>query len=238
MNIRDRKSANGQRELHYYDTVGVVFQAEEVEEQKGVWKRYYGFVSAHRIARVPAEEIEFPLFPERLKRNGEDPNGGKLTHGFGCIMPTPGRSNAKAGYITFTKLGVGHPLPFHVIIRNCRGVAQTLPGALLQPPGDARSLPPGVRLVLEFSPMTGRPQHPSGIADWQAVPLRQEARVVGARPTGKALAPQEETPVISGDLGDFFDISRPGHYRLQAFINAGADGPAGEAEAVTFDLYP
>jgi hypothetical protein len=39
------------------DQQGEVWQAEERLE-KGKWKRYYGFVGAHVVAMVPAEEIE------------------------------------------------------------------------------------------------------------------------------------------------------------------------------------
>ncbi len=38
---------------------GRVWQAEEVREGDR-WRRYYGFVGRHALARVPAEEIEFP----------------------------------------------------------------------------------------------------------------------------------------------------------------------------------
>ena len=37
---------------------GTVWQAEEARED-GKWRRYYGFVGPHVVARVPAEEIEF-----------------------------------------------------------------------------------------------------------------------------------------------------------------------------------
>lgn len=36
---------------------GTIWQAEEVQEN-GKWRRYYGFVGHHTMARVPAEEIE------------------------------------------------------------------------------------------------------------------------------------------------------------------------------------
>jgi len=42
-----------------YDQEGLVWQAEEVLKE-GKWERYYGFVGANRVARVPAAEIEFP----------------------------------------------------------------------------------------------------------------------------------------------------------------------------------
>lgn len=41
---------------------GFIWQAEEVQVN-GKWERYYGFVGAHSIAKVPADQIEF------LKRN-------------------------------------------------------------------------------------------------------------------------------------------------------------------------
>ncbi len=48
-----------------YDQDGEIWQAEEVQEN-GEWKRYYGFVGRHIIARVPASEIEFPKEPESV----------------------------------------------------------------------------------------------------------------------------------------------------------------------------
>ena len=43
---------------------GLVWQAEEVLED-GRWRRYYGFVGQHVVARVPVEEIEILDLPER-----------------------------------------------------------------------------------------------------------------------------------------------------------------------------
>jgi len=43
---------------------GLVWQAEEVLKN-GRWRRYYGFVGQHVVARVPAEEIEILDLPER-----------------------------------------------------------------------------------------------------------------------------------------------------------------------------
>ncbi|WP_165227867.1 hypothetical protein [Aquisphaera insulae] len=42
-----------------FDQGGLIWQAEEVKLGEE-WKRYYGFVGRHVIARVPAEEIEIP----------------------------------------------------------------------------------------------------------------------------------------------------------------------------------
>ena len=40
-----------------YDREGLIWQAEEVL-QEGKWRRYYGFVGNHVIAKVPAEEVD------------------------------------------------------------------------------------------------------------------------------------------------------------------------------------
>ncbi len=45
------------------DQDGEIWQAEEAQET-GEWKRDYGFVGRHIIARVHAREIEFPKPPE------------------------------------------------------------------------------------------------------------------------------------------------------------------------------
>src|SRR5262249_15943744 len=54
-----------------YRNRGRVWQAEEVFED-GKWRRYFGFVGSHRIARVPAEEIEFPPPSESWSPPPED----------------------------------------------------------------------------------------------------------------------------------------------------------------------
>ena len=42
-----------------YEQRGTVWQAEEIRSGN-TWKRYFGFVGRHTIAKVPAEEIDFP----------------------------------------------------------------------------------------------------------------------------------------------------------------------------------
>ena len=48
----------------WHDGTGLVFQAEEVRES-GKPRRYYGFVGAGLVARIPAEELE--IYPESLQ---------------------------------------------------------------------------------------------------------------------------------------------------------------------------
>jgi hypothetical protein len=45
-----------------FNNQGFVWQAEEIQVD-GKWKRYYGFVGAHAVAKVAAEEIEFVKEP-------------------------------------------------------------------------------------------------------------------------------------------------------------------------------
>jgi hypothetical protein len=54
--VFDEKTGEG-KVVSEPDQEGVIWQAEEVLEN-GQWKRYYGFVGHHIIAKVPADEIE------------------------------------------------------------------------------------------------------------------------------------------------------------------------------------
>ena len=56
---RQRDATGKSLPVSGYHQDGKVWQAEEVL-QDGKWRRYYGFAGGHRVARVPAEEIEFP----------------------------------------------------------------------------------------------------------------------------------------------------------------------------------
>lgn len=53
----DPKTGKGVQTLAW-DEGGEIWQAEEVNE-RGQWRRYYGFVSRYRICRVPAGELQF-----------------------------------------------------------------------------------------------------------------------------------------------------------------------------------
>ena len=49
--------AKAQVVIKGFDQEGCLWQAEERSEG-AKWKRYYGFVGSHIVAKVPAEEIE------------------------------------------------------------------------------------------------------------------------------------------------------------------------------------
>ena len=51
---RDRSTVQ-----HAHLQEGLVWQAEE-EAEGTAWKRYYGFVGRHALARVPAKDVDFP----------------------------------------------------------------------------------------------------------------------------------------------------------------------------------
>ena len=58
------EKAKAQKIIRGFDQEGWIWQAEERMEG-GKWKRYYGFVGKHIVAKVPAEEIELvkPIRP-------------------------------------------------------------------------------------------------------------------------------------------------------------------------------
>ncbi len=41
-----------------WDEKGIIWQAEEIRQPDGSWRRFYGFVGRYSVARVPAEKIE------------------------------------------------------------------------------------------------------------------------------------------------------------------------------------
>ncbi len=64
--LRDRQLLTGgvdpktgkPAQIPVWDQEGEIWQAEEVNE-RGAWRRYYGFVSHYRMSRVPAGEMQF-----------------------------------------------------------------------------------------------------------------------------------------------------------------------------------
>ena len=116
----------GQTTFIAYDTKGKVFQAEEVLVD-GHWERFFGFVGAYHIAKVPASEIEFPA------RNRTIP----LPRAFDSEIAGPGQSQV-GGVTSIAKLGMKDALPVTLKIRNRSGLDQSVPGVA----GSARRMIP------------------------------------------------------------------------------------------------
>ena len=175
-----------------YENSGQVWQAEEVLEA-GVWKRYFGFVGAHRVARVPAEEIDF---------------GDR----YGWI----GRSSPNGWDVIFNLTGpnwTSHPFPSLVVddsakvcatlqLKNRRGHDQSLPTDLVQTRDDQTiALERGLTIQLDRADLL--PPDPTNSFDdfehatWSAIPLKPTiARFDSTRPR-VSLRPHRKEPDLA-----------------------------------------
>ena len=215
----DRTYSNDGITRREYDTDGYVWQAEEVLRD-GRWERSYGFVGHHTVARAPAAEIEFSSQPY-LWRNLPGGLDGLLE----LVVPRPARFEP------------GQPVLVVTRIRNRLGVAQSCPTEFLRLTSDGKpALRQGIKLSLWHSPPSPRSrsrwgQEPPG----DPVEPRRDARFVadqGSRP----LEPLEPLEAIRFDVNDWFDLSRPGRYRLRVDFTPEAGIGAGAVGEVLFQV--
>lgn len=184
---------------------GTVWQAEEVREN-GKWRRYFGFVGPHVMARVPAEEIEFPApwstnwYPVSAEMEGR-------------LIP-PGGSDDGTRVVRGAVPPTG-PLMFEVWLRNRRGIDSPVPADWVRTEGGP-SLREGlnVRLlrVVDTPPKIGGPVYTPPVLE--EVPARAIRRHRGGEPTA-TLAPSAAALVLRLDLRDVFPIEAGVHYRLE-----------------------
>jgi hypothetical protein len=204
-----------------YEQDGRVVQAEEVLKD-GKWQRYYGFVGCNRVARVPAEEIEFPT-PEPPWRAPHE--WLPISGGLDARLEVPA---LKVELIDDCppRLPADANLTFGLIVRNRRGLDQTTP-----------DVDKSVRLRLLYAPETVSRQGALAPlartdADWKTLTPRPGAAFQAVK--ARTLAPAEEAKAAMVDLHDRFDLSKPGFYRVQ-ILPAGKDD---EAVEVCFSLAP
>ncbi|MCE0485151.1 MAG: hypothetical protein LV479_13055, partial [Methylacidiphilales bacterium] len=198
-----------------YVTEGRVWQAEEVLVG-GKWERYYGFVGRYQLEKVPAAEIRFSY-------QGAD---GNITKEISGTIEGPqdyvqGQLNFSFATHNFSQLD--SPLPVKVKISNGSGVDQVVPAALMLPPGAKKTLPQGVSFSLLYSEklppkVTSFSEPPFNYGSWQDIPLRKEVQTEAGETPGPTLTPTQDFTVLNIDLRDFFDMSRPGTYRLKALF--------------------
>ena len=216
-------------------------QAEEVFTD-GKWERFFGVVAAHRIVRVPAAEIEF-TFPDW--ESALEHQWTWLDGGFDAALTTPHTGGEwEAGDHAYDPFAQGQPLPAALIVRNRRGLDQTPPADLFKQNGDTRTLPPGVKLTLYYSPKMPpsynpkKPKpKPDEMAPWTEVPSRAESPAARSDTGTVTMASTEVKTVFEIDLRDLFDLSRRGSYRLRAdFRIPGV--LVGQPEEATFTILP
>lgn len=178
-----------------YSQDGNVWQAEETADGK----RFYGFVGPHDIARVPAEDMEFPPPPYVWTQ---------VSDGLDC-----GLRRAAGNPLPYNlSLRAGEPLPLTLRLRSRLGLAQTVPADFLRG---------RLTLTLLFSPddpaTDARPLTDPARA-WEVVRPRRTPPLPPAR--ARKLEPTEEYAAWTLDPHAAYDLSRPGAYRLQFLFAA------------------
>jgi hypothetical protein len=230
--LKDRpyRTGRGAEETVEYEQDGEVVQAEEVLKDRR-WRRYYGFVGVNHAARVPAEEIEFPVDDEwDWVRVGPDLH---------ARLEVPSVEveafDDHPFFLRFEdhapRLPADTTLEFGVAVHNARGVERPAPDAAAS-----------VRLKLLYSPAVVSRQgalapQAQREAEWQELARKPGAKFKGEK--GKALAAGEERRLASLDLREWYDVSRPGFYRLQ-LLPAGPEKDADKdrSHEVRFSLAP
>lgn len=196
-----------------YNTNGYVWQAEEVRKGYG-WERFYGFVGHHVIARAPASEIEF---------GGQ--YGPKLKGGLDAL--------AERAEPRKTRYEPGRPIAVAMQIRNRLGVAHVSPTEFVRPGPDGKpALRNGVNLSLWYSPPRGSRSVLNPVYPLEAVEPKRDAHFDPGEGT-RTLAPLETFEAMRFDLNDWFDLTKPGAYRLHVTFTA----DSGIGEGVSNDAF-
>jgi hypothetical protein len=189
---------------------GWVWQAEEVRKG-GQWERYYGFVGGHVIARVPAAEIELAAaeFADAW---------GKLSGGLDAwIGPAEPRR---------TTFAPGKSVPVIARIRNRRGVENAAPREFLRRGPEGRpALRRGIELaVTYFPPSPDRNGPQPNVPHEERHPKRTDR--FDPRDEPRPLSAFEALDALRLDLTDWFDLTRPGSYRVR--LRFSGDSGVGE----------
>ena len=195
-------AGKGKKVVGGYKQDGTVWQAEEVQAG-GRWHRYYGFVGCYGLARVPAEEIEFPWFSPF---DVGSPANSMVS--FPVVLD-------EAFEICWMSSGpswiwkISDPLVFRLVVRNRSAMERTLPpllaGGDVKPPGDAVAI--NTRLCW-MHPLAYRnpPADP-----WTALISKTPTPITFKRPM-RPLAPGEQFEILRWDIPERFRPLRPGLY--------------------------
>jgi len=189
-----------------YNTEGRVFQAEETLVN-GKWERFFGFVGLHRIAKVPASEIEFTSYQRPL-----------VPHFEGILSGPPAVAHSGSMFPTFPSIKVGDPMPITFKVRNINGADQKLPAVLTPPTTDGKTFPSDLTVVLLHTDTLLQAETlfrgAVNSIKWDSVPLKSQTASAAMPSPSPILGPEEEYTVSNLNLRDLFDLSRVGTYRL------------------------
>jgi hypothetical protein len=226
-----------QEDIVDYVTQGYVWQAEEVFVN-GKWERFYGFVGRYQMEKVPAAEIRF------ANRGNGDNAYERVTAEISGRIESPidqrGSRVINGSFFTRNFVQPNQPLPLAVVIRNDNGLDQEVPVSLILPPGASKTLAPGIKLSLSYSgkipPKVQRfSESPFDYGGWQELPLRQEIGTAANQVAVNVLAPTEEMTILSVDLRDYFEVNRPGSYRVKVLFRVPGQ-PEGQSDEIIFSL--
>lgn len=197
-----------QKTVAGYDQDGPVWQVEEVRSGD-TWRRYVGFVGRHCLARVPAEEIEFPFTY----------NWEAHLDGFEVRTFFPSGD----GPMATSRPWIGGPLPIAVDVCNCRGVDRRPPRFVIDEAGATRPKDSiGVTIGLCYADRQSGESFDNQNArlfNWGTEPgpwreLPRKAAPLRLRAADRALKPLETFELVRFDLRDHFELAGPGWYRL------------------------
>jgi hypothetical protein len=201
-----------------YDTDGYVWQAEEI--RKGdTWERYYGFVGHHVIARVPASEVEF-------------------TSRFGPWWALKGGLQARLELAEPRDSGYepGQTIRVALHIQNRLGVARSSPTEFARPAPDGKpALRKGIKLSLWRSTGRGSRSNFNQPQPNDPVEPKRDAHFEPGDGS-RTLEPLAAFEAMRIDLNDWFDLSKPGRYRLGATFAADSGIGEGPASQVYFQI--
>ena len=198
-----------------YNTDGYVWQAEEVRKGDR-WERFYGFVGHHVVARAPAAEIEFGgLYGSAWKLKG------------GLVAETVPVDPKKTAYQS------GQPIVVTLRLQNRSGVDRSSPTEFARPGPDGKpALRQGVNLALWRSTAPATSSQTFWGQPNDAVPPRRDVHFEPGNAT-RSLSPLESFEAMRVDVNDWYDISKPGKYRLGVTFAASS----GLGEGSSSDAY-
>jgi hypothetical protein len=216
-----------------YEQDGIVWQAEEVQID-GRWRRYYGLVGPHGLARAPAEEIEFLDEPYEWL--------ALTNHVLVGLKPAPDAEErnyiqraADSDYFPVMLFyRTGQPLVFHVQAWNRSGVDQPLPALAEARGAQAPRGSTPMRLKLRYSAQQPTveylpseevgPQYSIVGMTWTTLP-RKTSDALTVSQASRMAPPAEFVDCLPLDLNRLYDASRPGTYRLSLTLENGKNAP-------------
>ena len=195
----------------FSERMGRVWQAEEVLED-GRWRRYFGVALPHKLAQIPAEEID-------LNCAFEIPGESDWHRGPAYLNPPDAPALLSDRPTEPAPFALGAPVIVPIRLRNTTGLDVEVPTEPFRREG-GRVVAVDRRLwvALRFAPPLPRDQYGRlGFDDQAEQPVRGRSGLVRFDPAGppQTLGPAGSLATVEVNLLDLFPLDRPGRYTLQ-----------------------